>query len=115
MKWPDKQNIDASIRAWIRTEKGRRSDLCRAGYFGSYARGDWSVGSDVDIVVIVANSKLPFERRSIDWDTKSIPVPVELLVYTKEEWQRLMSSGNRFAKTLETEMVWVLPEIKNPR
>jgi predicted nucleotidyltransferase len=52
------------------------------GYFGSYARGDWGVGSDLDLVVIVEASAEPFERRA---------VPVDLLVYTRAEWTRLAS------------------------
>jgi predicted nucleotidyltransferase len=40
------------------------------GYFGSYARGDWGVGSDVDLIVIVAESELPRERRAVEFGTK---------------------------------------------
>jgi predicted nucleotidyltransferase len=52
------------------------------GYFGSYARGDWGVGSDLDLVVIFEASAEPFERRA---------VPMDLLVYTRAEWTRLAS------------------------
>jgi predicted nucleotidyltransferase len=60
------------------------------GYFGSYARGDWSVGSDLDLLIIVDDSRLPFERRAIEWDVTNLSVPVDLLVYTAKEWQALI-------------------------
>jgi hypothetical protein len=34
---------------------------------------------------------------------------VELLVYTLAEWQRLMTSSERFAQILKSEMQWILP------
>jgi len=36
----------------------------RIGYFGSYARGDWGVGSDLDLLVIVTAAEEAFEKRS---------------------------------------------------
>jgi hypothetical protein len=36
-----------------------------------------------------------------------LPVPVDLLVYTQEEWQSLVEEGERFPRTVEKEAVWV--------
>jgi len=83
--------------------------LQRLGYFGSYARGDWGVGSDVDLVAIVADAAEPVERRSLDWNLTTLPVPAEILVYTEMEWRALVSGGGRFAQTLAREVVWVAP------
>lgn len=33
-----------------------------------YARGDWGVGSDVDLVAVVAAAESPFEHRALEWD-----------------------------------------------
>lgn len=35
------------------------------------------------------------------------PVPAEILVYTRQEWQALLEVGGRFARTLEREARWV--------
>lgn len=78
----------------------------RIGFFGSYARGDWGVGSDLDLVIVVESSKECFERRAAQWDTTSLPVPVDLQVYTEEEWRNL-DRKRRFTKVLEEETVWV--------
>lgn len=79
--------------------------LCRARR-PSAARGDWGVGSDLDLVVIVRHATLPFERRAAAWDTTEIPVPVDLLVYTEEGWKAMDPAG-RFRRTLDQETVWV--------
>jgi predicted nucleotidyltransferase len=79
----------------------------RLGCFGSYARGDAGVGSDLDPVAVVDSTDRPFLERPRDWSTERLPVPTELLVYTTEEWDRLQHDGGRFARTLATEASWV--------
>lgn len=79
------------------------------GFFGSYARGDWGVGSDLDLIAVVAGSDQAFERRAVAFDLLSLPVPADLLVYTREEWERLQAGGGRFARTLSAEVVWIYP------
>jgi hypothetical protein len=78
----------------------------RIGYFGSYARGDWGVGSDLDLVIIVEQDPEPFERRALAWDTTDLPVPADVLVYAKREWDAITQHG-RMGKTLQDETVWV--------
>ena len=73
--------------------------MTAVGYFGSYARGDWGVGSDLDLVVIVDDSPEPFERRAARWDATGLPVPADVLVYTRAEWERLSARPR--------EVVWV--------
>jgi predicted nucleotidyltransferase len=84
--------------------------VVRLGYFGSYARGDWGVGSDVDLIAIVESTAEPFERRTLAWDLLDLPVPAELVVYTREEWERMRRAGGRFVRTIERETVWLVGE-----
>jgi len=81
-------------------------EVVQVGYFGSYARGDWGPGSDLDILMIVEGSEEPFERRAAQWDTTELPVPSELLVCTKPEWERL-PQGGRFYRTVMREAIWI--------
>lgn len=106
LKWPDEQMVEKALRVWVERMVQGRGDVLRIGYFGSYARGDWGVGSDLDLVIVVEHSKQPFFRRSIEWDTTLLPVPVDILVYTQDEWQRLHRQG-RFYQTMKRETVWV--------
>ena len=107
LRWPDRAAVDAAARAWAAAETPRHPGLVCLGYFGSYARGDSGVGSDLDLVAVVEASNEPFERRALCWDLDPLPVPADLLVYTREEWERMASGGGRFARTLAAETIWV--------
>ncbi|CAN5239937.1 hypothetical protein BH23GEM4_BH23GEM4_21980 [soil metagenome] len=102
------------MRAWAADRVGERSDLVRIGYFGSYAGGGWGVGSDLDLVVVVERSDEPWERRACSWDTTSLPVASDLLVYTADEWRALLRHDHRFARVLREETVWIYPGEETP-
>jgi predicted nucleotidyltransferase len=80
----------------------------RLGYHGSYARNEWGVGSDLDLVAVVTHTDTPFHRRGLEWDLTALPVPTEILVYTEDEWRRLQVEGARFARTLAGQTVWLV-------
>lgn len=109
LAWPRPDEVDAAVRRWASTIPASRLELRRLGYFGSYARGDWGVGSDLDLIAIVTSAEKRFEQRPLGWDLNSLPVPAEILVYTEDEWTTLLREGSRFARALERETVWVFP------
>ncbi len=98
--------LDA-LRDWAQSQAGTHPDILRIGCIGSYARGDWGVGSDLDIVIILRATQTPFERRSAEWDATDLPVPADVIVYTEDEIGRLPSS--RMRTVLADEAVWVYP------
>jgi predicted nucleotidyltransferase len=106
LRWPDKKAVNLAVREWAREIATQKPEVVRVGYFGSYARGDWGVGSDVDLIIVVEHAREPFPRRAIHWDTTGLPVPAEALIYTESEWQSL-SKTSRFGKTASQETVWV--------
>lgn len=108
LKWPNHKTVATAVQKWAETEIQRHSNVLRLGYFGSYARNDWGVGSDLDLVAIVQDSKLPFERRAVAWDLDQLPVPAEICIYTIAEWQDLSQKSSRFIRTLQKEVVWVV-------
>jgi predicted nucleotidyltransferase len=98
--------VDQEARRWAERAAADRKDVLRIGYFGSYARGDWGVGSDLDVVVVLERSEQPFERRGAEWDTVGLPVPADVLIYTQEEWDRF-GQRRQFHQTVTQETVWV--------
>ncbi len=106
LRWPDRATVDQAVRRWADEAAKARPEVVRIGYFGSYARGDWGVGSDLDLVVLMERCDSPFERRGVAWDVTGLPVPVDLLVYTEEEWESLTAQG-RFGATVLAEAAWV--------
>ena len=106
LKWPDQTTLDQAVRSWSVEQGRRRPGLKLLGYFGSYARGDWGVGSDLDLIAIVDDCKQPFERRALDWELNSFPVPAEILVYTAKEWTRMQHKNERFIRVINKEVIW---------
>jgi len=108
LRWPSAEEVRRATTAWAAAEAPRHPGLVRLGYYGSYARGDAGVGSDLDLVAIVESSADSFERRALAWDTLSLPVPASIVVYTIAEWERMRTGGGRFLRTLERESVWLV-------
>ncbi len=109
LKWPDLKAVDRAARFWAANLVKDRTEIIKLGYFGSYARGDWGVGSDLDLIVIVNQTDESFERRSLKWKIEQLPVPAQALVYTFEEWEMLKKKGGRFASVLERDTIWIYP------
>ena len=103
LKWPDAGVVKAAVRAWSADLLRNRPEVVRVGFFGSYARGEWGVGSDVDLLVIVSEATGDFARRGIRYDATALPVPADVLVYTTEEWTRVSREGMARAAR---EVVW---------
>jgi len=108
LKWPDLETVAAAVGDWAAREADNRPGLVKLGYFGSYARGDWGVGSDLDLVAVLDAARRPFMERPCDWDLTGLPVPAEILVYTSSEWQDTVNRGDRFAQVMSQDVVWVL-------
>ncbi|MBL7163106.1 MAG: nucleotidyltransferase domain-containing protein [Anaerolineales bacterium] len=106
-KWPDVKTVDQAMRRWAKDAVQVRTDVLRIGYFGSYARGNWGVGSDLDLILILDRCELSFEKRALEWDVLDLPVPVDVVVYTQAEWDKLAGEKRRFYRVIEREAVWV--------
>ena len=106
LKWPDAHRVEQFVRDWSNSVVRKRADIVRIGYFGSYARGDWGVGSDLDLVIVVENSEKSFERRATEWDLTKFPVPTDLIVYTCNEWRNLKKQ-TKFFQMLMKEAIWL--------
>lgn len=104
--WPNAKAVDSAVRQWAQDILQRNPGVIRVGYFGSYARGDWGVGSDLDLIVLVERTEVPFERRPIYWDVTDLPVPTDLLVYSLQEWESVRTSTD-FCRRASKEAVWV--------
>lgn len=75
--------------------------------FGSFATGKATLYSDADILVVLSKDK----RRIIDRldefiiEFSDAPVPVDTLVYTQEELQKMIGENNLFIKRIMREAI----------
>ncbi|MBM4131338.1 nucleotidyltransferase domain-containing protein [bacterium] len=107
LRWPARDDVLAAARTWAAAEGGARANLLRIGCFGSATGGSWGVGSDLDLVAVVATVKRSFAERGRDWDLTRLPVPAEILVYTATEWEQVVNRGDRFAGVMSRDVVWL--------
>jgi len=89
------------VTRWLATRLPRllrRPDVVEAWLFGSFARGDADAFSDVDLMV-VATSGRPFVDRFRDFPDllREVPVGLDLLVYTPDEFAQARRT-NRFVR-----------------
>ena len=82
LKWPERSEVEQAVEAWAAGAVRRHPELVRLGVFGSYARGDAGVGSDLDLVAVLESSEQPFERRGVEWDLTELPVPAGRILAT---------------------------------
>ncbi|UZX15989.1 nucleotidyltransferase domain-containing protein [Thermus sp. PS18] len=106
LRWPSREEVEGALQAWM--VRHPIPGLLALGYFGSYARGDYGVGSDLDLLLVVESSSLPSWQRALTLPLEELPVPAEALVYTLAEWQALPERSPRFAETLRREVHWLL-------
>jgi len=104
--WPKSQTVVKALKDWARQIKKMHNNVLKIGYFGSYAKGNNGVGSDLDVVMIIKHSDKSFLRRAAEWNVLDLPVPTDLLVYTLEEWQGL-AQQEKFYVTLKKEINWI--------
>lgn len=108
LRWPRRDQVDAAVRAWANPFALAHPEVLAVGYFGSYARGDWGVGSDVDLAVLVRSSDRPFWSRPLAWPAPDLPVPSDMLVYTLDEWRSVRGSALGIGSALSTGAIWVV-------
>ncbi len=77
-----RRSFDAALQEWAQALARDHPDVVRVGY----ADVPMQVGDKTDVLLIVAQTDLPFEQRSAAWDAHPLPVPADLMVYTLEEW-----------------------------
>lgn len=106
LKWAKRDEVLTAAKRWAEKVAQERSEVLRIGCFGSYAWGDYGVGSDIDLLIIVSRSDKPFIYRATDFDASELPVPADVLVYTQDEWEKLQRSG-RFGERLRVETIWL--------
>ena len=90
----DREEVIAKTRAAVGALAREHTEVERVVLFGSMARGDAVPGSDVDLLVVLSESRIPFLDRSVEYRPSGIPVGVDVFAYTEEEIEKMTRDGH---------------------
>ncbi len=80
--------------------------------FGSFARGDWHEYSDADLMIVAEMEERFFERIGRILDLNDTDLEIEPLVYTPEEFERMLKEERPFAMRILEEGIVVYEKAK---
>jgi predicted nucleotidyltransferase len=103
----ERDQVLRELGAWAAEQRSVHPQVRKLGLFGSYATGRYAPGSDIDLLVIVAESDEPrWFMRGSAFETTELSVGADLFVYTEAEAARLTESSAWFRHILQ-EVVWL--------
>jgi uncharacterized protein len=101
-----KQMLD-ELRSWTAALKATHPRIVKIGLFGSYARGDYRPGSDLDILIIVSEDpESNWFLRGREFDADPLPAGADVLVYTQAEASG-MALDNPWMIHILSEIIWI--------
>lgn len=96
-----KENFDNEIQRLIEGIKNYNPE--KIILYGSWARGDYHEGSDVDLVIIKETNERFMDRIGKILDLNNSNLAIEPLVYTPSEFDKMKKEGNPFIEQVAKE------------
>ncbi len=85
--WVDEQVLQHLLETLVARYR-QRPEVLAVVLFGSLARGRFVPGSDIDLLLILEHSPLPFPDRLPHYLPADVPLDVQVFPYTWEEVRR---------------------------
>jgi predicted nucleotidyltransferase len=101
----DKSGIMKAIERLARELPQKYPEIEKIYLFGSFARDEAVPGSDVDILIVLTDSHLPFKDRITEYMPSSFPVGIDVFPYTRSEMEMMLSQGNYFLRSAEQDSI----------
>lgn len=105
VKFLDKPGIMKAIKRLAEELSQKHPEIESISLFGSFARDGAVPGSDVDILIVLTDSNVPFKDRLTKYMPSSFPVGVEVFPYTRCEMETMLSQGNFFLKSAQRDSI----------
>jgi predicted nucleotidyltransferase len=85
VKSVDATAIRRAADEWAARLLATRPDVEEIVVFGSFAKGTYAPGSDVDAFILLSRSDRPFRERIPEFLPDAFPVGMDLFPYTRED------------------------------
>lgn len=94
----EKEKVWEALKELAANLERSHPEIRSAIVFGSLVHDRAVPGSDVDVLLVLDHSDLPFLDRPAKYRPEGFPVPVDVFAYTREEVERMLGEGNFFLK-----------------
>lgn len=105
VKFLDKPGIMKAAKLLAQELSQKHPEIERVSLFGSFARDEAVPGSDVDILIVLTDSDVPFKDRIAKYMPSSFPVGVEVFPYTRSEMETMLGQGDFFLKSAQRDSI----------
>jgi len=93
--------IPQSVQKEIVCRIKERCGKCTIYLFGSYAYGNPSPGSDIDLAVIIKQVKSKIAKAAELWDSlRDVPLPKDIVVASQEEFDFYKNEAGSIFRTI---------------
>lgn len=94
----NKPAVEEALRKYLSELDQKYPEIEKVILFGSFLQERSVPGSDLDLLLTLRESPLPFLERIPYYMPSSFPVGVDVFPYTKEEIVEMTEEGNQFLK-----------------
>jgi len=96
-----REEVQAKLDYLLERLKPERSRIEKVILFGSAARGDARQPYDLDVAILVPSRERFLTRQWRYWKRIAPTFALDLMVYTPEEFKRMLARGNAFAREIQ--------------
>lgn len=98
----NKSAIDAAVRAYASDIRARYEDVIKIIWFGSWIHGIPLPSSDVDLCIILRDSRKRMRDRIPDFLPDRFPTGMDLFPYTVSELERMKTESKIWYNVITT-------------
>ena len=109
-----KERVEKILSLYLRRLRSK-FDLKLGVLFGSYAKGNYSWGSDIDVFLVASDfPQDPSERFSVLMDLE-LPVEIQPLGYTTQEFRKMSKEGHPLTTEVlkEGQILYATPDYRS--
>ena len=104
-----RQKLEKALRNYLK-RASTRAKLHEAILFGSYAKNNYSPGSDIDLAIVADDLPANATERYAMFKETVLGLDLQPFVYTKQEWNEMIKSSTSFASEIRLHGRRLYPE-----